>query len=100
MLFCFFLRDIDLNFFHIIASLASLQTRLVQKLSKYTCSTQMSIKIVLLINAKMQTNVVVLTFMSTINTTSGCFKQEILIICQYFGFMSSSKAKPISPSPN
>ena len=43
-------------------------------LKKITCSTQMSMKIILLINVKMPTIVGILTFISRINTTSVSFK--------------------------
>ena len=49
------------------------------------CSTQLSMKFILLINAKMPT--IVLTFISMINTTSERLKARNLFICRYFSFM-------------
>ena len=41
----------------------------------FSCSTQMSINFILLINAKMPTIVGILTFNSMVNSTSDSFKQ-------------------------
>ena len=56
-----------------------------------SCSTQLSMKFILLINVKMPTIVGILTFISRINTTSECFKQEQMINLQYFTFYEQSK---------
>ena len=39
----------------------------------FSCSTQLSMKFILLINVKMLTSVVILTFISMISTISECF---------------------------
>ena len=48
-------------------------------------------KLILLINAKMPTIVGILTFISRINIPSECFKQDKLVILQYFTFNELSK---------
>ena len=40
----------------------------------FSCSTELSMKFILLINVKMQTIVIILTFINRINTTPECFK--------------------------
>ena len=50
------------------------------------CSTQLSTKLILLINVKMPTYVGILTFISMINTTSERLKARNFFICQYFSF--------------
>ena len=52
----------------------------------FSCSTQVSMKFILLINVKMPTVVGILTFISRINTTSESFKQDKICILQYFTF--------------
>ena len=49
----------------------------------FSCSTQLSIKIILLLNVKVPTIVGIFTFISMINTTS-----ERLKACVYFGIFS------------
>ena len=44
--------------------------------SIFSCSTELSIKFILLINEKMPTMVDIFTFISRINTESKCFKQK------------------------
>ena len=56
-----------------------------------SCSAQLSMKFILLINVKMPKIVGILTFISRINTTSECFKQEICVIFQYFTFYDQLK---------
>ena len=55
----------------------------------FPCSTQLSMKFILLINVKMPTIVGILTFMSMINTTSEGLKARNFFICRYFSFMSN-----------
>ena len=63
----------------------------------FSCSTQLSTKFILLImlkcllliNVKMQAIVVILTFISMINTTSERLKTRNFFICRYFSFMSN-----------
>ena len=50
------------------------------------CSTQLSTKFILLINVKMPTIVVILTFISMINTTPERLKARNFFICRYFSF--------------
>ena len=52
----------------------------------FSCSTQLSIKFILLINVKMPTIVGNLTFISRINTTSERLKARIFFIYGYFSF--------------
>ena len=51
----------------------------------FSCSTQPSMKFILLINVKMPTIVGILTFISMINTTSERLKARNFI-CWYFSF--------------
>ena len=50
----------------------------------FPCSTQLSTKLILLINVKMPTIVGILTFISMINTTSERLKARYILICRYF----------------
>ena len=53
--------------------------------------TQLSMNFILLINVKMPIIVGILTFVSRINTTSECFKQEKNDIFHYFTFYKQLK---------
>ena len=55
----------------------------------FPCSTQLSMKFILLINVKMQTIVGIFTFISMINTTSEKPKARNFFTCRYFSFMRS-----------
>ena len=55
----------------------------------FSCSTQLSLKHIMLINAKMPTIVGILTFLSMINTTSAILKASKVFIFQYLDFTSS-----------
>ena len=55
----------------------------------FSCSNQLSMKFILLINVKMPTIVGILTIISMINTTSSRLKARNFFICQYLIFMSS-----------
>ena len=57
----------------------------------FSCSTQLSMKLFLLINVKMPTIVDILTFISMINTTSERLKTINFFICQYFSFYEQLK---------
>ena len=57
----------------------------------FSCSTQLSTKLILLINVKMPTIVGILTFISMINTISERFKTTNFFICRYFGFYEQLK---------
>ena len=57
----------------------------------FPCSTQLSKKFILLINVKMPTIVVILTFISMINTTSERLKVRNFFICRYFSFFEHLK---------
>ena len=50
------------------------------------CSTQLSMKFILLINVKMPTTVGILTFISMINTTAERLKARNFFICRCFSF--------------
>ena len=52
----------------------------------FPCSTQLSMKFILLINVKMPTLVGISTFMSMISTTSERLKAINFFICRYFSF--------------
>ena len=54
-------------------------------------STQMSTKLILLINVKMPTIVGILTFISMINTTSERHKGGNFFICRYFSVYEQLK---------
>ena len=51
-----------------------------------SCSTQLSMKCIMLINVKMPTIVGILTFISMINTTFESLKARIVLIFPYFSF--------------
>ena len=55
------------------------------------CSTQLSTKLILLINVKMSTIVGILTFISMHYTTSERLKARNFFICQYFSFYEQLK---------
>ena len=52
----------------------------------FSCSTQLSIKVIMLTNVKMTTIVDMLTFISIINTTSESLKASQIFIFQYLSF--------------
>ena len=58
---------------------------------KISCSTQLSIKFIKLINVKMPTIVGILTFMSMINTTCESLKARKVLIFQHFSFCEQLK---------
>ena len=60
----------------------------------FPCSTQLSTKFILLINVKMSTIVVILTFISMISTTSDGIKIRNICICQYFSFHELLRFRP------
>ena len=57
----------------------------------FSCSNQLSIKFIMLINVKMPTIVGILTFVSMINTTSEILKARNFFIRQYFSFYEQLK---------
>ena len=57
------------------------------------CSTQLSTKFILPINVKMPTIVGILTFISTINTTSERLKARNFFISWYFSFYEQLKLR-------
>ena len=59
----------------------------------FSCSTQLNMKFILLINVKMPTVVGILTFISMINTTSERLKARNFFICQYFSFYEQCRAQ-------
>ena len=52
----------------------------------FSCSTQLSMESIMLINVKMPTIVCILTFISMIDTTSGRLRGRKVFIFQYFSF--------------
>ena len=60
-----------------------------QIIKLFSCSTQLSMKIIMLINAKMPTIVGIITFKSMKNTMSESFKAGKVFIFQHFTFISS-----------
>ena len=59
----------------------------------FPCSTQLSMKFILLINVKMPTIVGILTFISMINTTSERLKARNFFICRYLSFYELLKVR-------
>ena len=57
----------------------------------FSCSTQLSMKFILLINVKMPTIVGILTFISMIDTTSERLEARNFFICRYFSFYEQLK---------
>ena len=57
----------------------------------FSCSTELSMKFIMLINGKMPTFVGILTSISMINTTSESAKQENIFICQHLSFYKQLK---------
>ena len=60
-------------------------------IKKISCSTQLSIKIIRLINVKMPTIVGILTFISMINKTSESLKARKACIFQHYSFYEQLK---------
>ena len=60
-------------------------------IKRFPCSTQLSTKIILLINVKMPTIVGILTLISMINTASESLKAINSFICRYFSFYEKLK---------
>ena len=58
----------------------------------FSCSTQLSIKIILLINIKLPTTFDILIFISMINTTSENLKGRKIFIFQHFRFYEQLKS--------
>ena len=57
----------------------------------FPCSTQLSVKFIMLINVKMLTIVGILTFIIMISTTSERLKTRNFFICRYFSFNEQLK---------
>ena len=57
----------------------------------FSCSTQLSMKFILLVNVKMQKIVGILTCISMINRTSERLKERNFFICPYFSFYEQDK---------
>ena len=57
----------------------------------FSCSTQLNMEFILLINVKMPTIVGILTFISMINATSERLKARNFFICRYFSFYEQLK---------
>ena len=57
----------------------------------FSCSTQLSITIIMHINVKMQSTFGILTFISMINTTSESFKEKKVFIFQHLSFHEQLK---------
>ena len=57
----------------------------------FSCSTQLSMKFIFLINVKMPTIVGILTFISMINRTSESLKAGKVVIFQHFSFYNGWK---------
>ena len=57
----------------------------------FSCSTQLSMKFIMLINVKMPTIVGILTFLSMINTTSERHTARNFFICRYCNFYEQLK---------
>ena len=57
----------------------------------FSCSIQLSMKFIMLINVKMPTIVGISTFINMINTTSERLKAKHFYICRYFSFYEQLK---------
>ena len=57
----------------------------------FSCSTQLSTKIIILVNVKMPTIVGIVTFISMINTTSEGLKAREVFIFQHLSFYEQLK---------
>ena len=57
----------------------------------FSCSTQLSIRFILLINVKMPTIVGILTLISRLNTVSESFKAKQILIFPHFSFYEQLK---------
>ena len=57
----------------------------------FSCSTQLSMKFIMLINVKMPTIVGILTFISRINTTSESLKARKVFVFRHFKFYEQLK---------
>ena len=57
----------------------------------FSCSTQLSMKFIMLINVKMPTTVGILTFISMINTKSESLEARKVFIFQHFSFYEQLK---------
>ena len=57
----------------------------------FSCSIELSTKLILLINVKMPTIVGILTFISMINTKSVRLNARYFFICRYFSFYEQLK---------
>ena len=57
----------------------------------FSCSTQLSMKFIMLINVKMPTIVGILTLISMINTSSKSLKAREIYMFQYFSFYEQSE---------
>ena len=60
-------------------------------INHFSCSTQLSTKLILLINVTMPTIVGILTFISMINITSESLKSTNFFICRYFSVYEQLK---------
>ena len=60
-------------------------------IKRFSYSTQLSTKFILLINVKMPTIVGIVTFISMITTTSERLKARYFFICHYFSFYEQLK---------
>ena len=69
----------------------SLPTSGPEVIKLFSYSTELSTKFILLINVKMPTIVGILTFISSINTTSERLKAINFFICWYFSFYEQLK---------
>ena len=63
----------------------------LEVLKLISCSTQLSMKFILLIDVKMPTIVGIQTFISMINTTSESLKARNFFSCRYFSFYEQLK---------
>ena len=71
--------------------MSSVYVRFFNLFKLFSCSTQLSIQFILLINVKMSTIVCILTFISMINTTSERLKARNFFVCQNFSFYEQMK---------
>ena len=74
--------------YHNLVEILKTGPEVIQLLS---CSTQLSMKFIMLINVKVPTIVGILTFINRIDTPYKCIKQENPFIYRYFSFYEQLK---------
>ena len=79
------------SFIVFLNHIAKEERALPEAIKLFSCSTQLSTNIILLINVKMPTIVGILTFISMIKTIFERLKARHFFICRYFSFYEQLK---------